>query len=243
MGTLYLVATPIGNLADISIRAIQTLFSVDMVASEDTRRTGILLSELAKRFGTLVATSAESHMPKLLRYDDRSEQTATPEILEALGRGLSVALVSDAGTPLISDPGYILVREARKHGAHIVSVPGASAVLTALASSGLPANTFMFLGYPPEKQGKRIKLFISLHALTDIEESTYIFYCAPHKLLSTLADLEQALGDIEVVITRELTKVHEEYWHGRCSQARTYFNDPKGEFVLLVHLPGSVNAK
>ncbi len=243
MGTLYLVATPIGNIADISVRAIQTLFSADIVASEDTRRTGILLSELAKRFTTLLPVAADGKLPKLLRYDDRSEQTTTPEILEALTQGFSVALVSDAGTPLISDPGYILVREARKRGFDVTSIPGASAMLTALTISGLPANTFMFLGYPPEKQGKRIKLFSSLRALTGAVENTYIFYCAPHKLLSTLEDLEQALGDVEVVITRELTKIHEEYWHGRSSQARTYFKDPKGEFVLLIHLPDATQAK
>lgn len=243
MGTLYLVATPIGNLADISVRAIQTLFTVDVVASEDTRRTGVLLSELAKRYGPLLSGETRGQLPKLVRYDDRSEQTATPEILEVLRQDKSVALISDAGTPLISDPGYVVVREARKRGVRIVSIPGASAVLTALASSGLPANSFMFLGYPPEKQGKRRKLFSSLRALTDIEETTYIFYCAPHKLLSTLTDLEFALGNIDVVITRELTKLHEEYWRGSCSQARMHFRDPKGEFVLLIHLPSSLNDK
>lgn len=241
MGILYLVSTPIGNLSDISLRAIQTLFSVDVIASEDTRRTGALLSELAKRYASIpeVASHLGSVKPKakLIRYDDRAEQVTTPEIIDILKQGTSVALVSDAGTPLISDPGYILVREARKHGVTIVSIPGASAVLTALTASGLPANTFTYLGYPPEKETKRKKLFETLRTVTSLLESTYVFYCAPHKLASTFRDLKNTLGDIDIVVARELTKVHEEYWQGTVSQAEQHFSNPKGEFVLLITLP------
>lgn len=241
MGTLYIVSTPIGNLSDISIRAIETLFSVDIIACEDTRRAGLLLNELSKRYGSVYELTSRSEgpgtTPALLRYDDRTEQTVTPQILDALNEGKSVALISDAGTPLISDPGYILIREARKHEAVVVSVPGASAVLTALTGSGLPANTFFYLGYPPEKQSKRLKLFRSLSKVHTLIDTTYVLYCAPHKLASTLEDLQSALGNVQIVAARELTKLHEEYWTGSVIDARTYFQNPKGEFVLLFHLP------
>ena len=244
MGTLYIVSTPIGNLSDISIRALDALFSVDIIACEDTRRAGMLISELNKRYGSAPEFVSRSQRadssPKLLRYDDRTEQTVTPQLLDALNEGKSVALISDAGTPLISDPGYILIREARKHAAAVVSIPGASAVLTALTGSGLPANTFFYLGYPPEKQSRRIKLFRSLRDVHILIDTTYVLYCAPHKLASTLGDLELALGNVQIVIARELTKLHEEYWSGSTSDALTYFQNPKGEFVLLFHLPDTV---
>lgn len=219
MGILYIVATPIGNLDDITIRAQKILGSVDYIACEDTRRTGQLLHSL--------------HItpPKFLRYDDRNEQNTTPEILDLLESGKSVALVSDAGTPLISDPGFVIVREARKRGIPVVSIPGASALLTALTGSGLPANKFMYLGYPPEKQSHRLKLFGTLP-----KEITVIFYCAPHKLQSMLVDMKETLGDIKIVIARELTKIHEEYWKGNISEAIVYFADPKGEFVVCFSL-------
>ncbi|MEK7533318.1 MAG: 16S rRNA (cytidine(1402)-2'-O)-methyltransferase [Patescibacteria group bacterium] len=240
MGTLSIVSTPIGNLSDISLRAIQTLFSVDVIACEDTRRTGMLIQELTKRYIAMPEFASQiagtKRPPKLMRYDDRTEQTATPELLDLLAQGKSVALVSDAGTPLISDPGYILVREARKHNVAVVSIPGASAVLTALAGSGLPANTFMYLGYPPEKQSKRVTLFRSLRTIHEVIATTYVLYCAPHKLRSTFDDLNQTLGDIDIVVARELTKMHEEYWTGTLTEAMQHFEDPKGEFVLLLHL-------
>lgn len=217
MGTLFIVATPIGNLADMTLRATKTLSSVDIILCEDTRRTGMLLSALS--------------IPhkKLLSYYNHIEKQRTPEIIAELQSGQNVALVSDAGTPLISDPGYVLVSEARKRNISVVSVPGASAVLTALAGSGLPADKFMFLGYPPEKQFRRLTLFTSLP-----KNITLIFYCAPHKLSSMLEDMKAALGDIDIVICRELTKIHEEYWRGKLSDATIHFKDPKGEFVILL---------
>lgn len=236
MGTLSIVATPIGNLEDISLRAIKTLFSVDAIACEDTRRTGQLLHSLKERFQDYIQPLETIREPVLFRYDNHTEQTATPELLSKIENGSSIALVSDAGTPLLSDPGYVLVREARRKHMPVVIVPGASAALAALVGSGLPADKFMFLGYPPEKQGHRIKLFTSLLEIHALINNTFVLYSAPHKLASLLTDMATALGDIRIVVSRELTKVHEEYWNGTVSEALSYFNDPKGEFVVLFHL-------
>ena len=242
MGTLSIVSTPIGNLEDITIRAIKTLFSVDIVACEDTRRTGILFQELRKRFSSVIPAQSANNLdpglrrndklPFLFRFDDHSETTQTPLLIEKLKEGKSVALVSDAGTPLISDPGYKLVSEAIKRGVPVVSIPGPTAAIAALSVSGLPANHFMFLGYPPEKLSHRLKLLGSLP-----KDVTLIFYCAPHKLQQTLSDMKEVLGDIDIIIARELTKIHEEVWRGTVSKALKHFSNPQGEFVLLLHLP------
>lgn len=213
MGTLYLVSTPIGNLEDLSSRARRILTSVDLILCEDTRHTAKLL---------------QTPHPKLIRFDDHTENKLVPEILEILAQK-DIALVSDAGTPLISDPGYRLVSECIKRGIKVVSIPGPSAVLAALTSSGLPANRFMFLGYPPEKQSHRTKLFRSLP-----KDITIIFFCPPHKLTQTLEDLKQSLGNINIVIARELTKIHEEIWQGKLSEVQT--REFKGELVLLFTL-------
>lgn len=210
MEALYIVSTPIGNLEDMTTRAIKTLALVDLILVEDTRRTAHLLA---------------SDHPKLLRFDGHTEDNVLPEVFTYK----NVALVSDAGTPLISDPGYKLVRECIKRGVSVVSVPGPSAVLAALTSSGLPANRFMFLGYPPEKQSHRRNLFTSLP-----KNTTIIFYVAPHKLKQTLSDLKESLGDINIVIARELTKIHEEIWRGKISE--TEKREFKGELVVLFKL-------
>lgn len=196
-------------MEDITIRAQKTLASVDLVLCEDTRRTARLTNT------------------KLMRFDEHTEQKLVPEVLALLSEK-NIALVSDAGTPLISDPGYRLVSEAIKRGIKVVSVPGPTAAIAALTSSGLPTNRFLFLGYPPEKQNHRRNLFQSLP-----KDTTIIFYCAPHKLHQTLEDIKDVLGDIEIVIARELTKIHEEFWRGKTSEAIAHFSDPKGEFVLL----------
>ncbi|MEK7544421.1 MAG: 16S rRNA (cytidine(1402)-2'-O)-methyltransferase [Patescibacteria group bacterium] len=245
MGILYIVATPIGNLEDITIRAINTLFSVDFIACEDTRRTGLLLQEIKKRFLSVIPANAgiqskkehDDMNPQLIRYDDNHEQSQTPLLIHKLEEGKLVALVSDAGTPLISDPGYNLVREAVKRGIQVVSIPGSTAAIAALSVSGLPTNNFFFLGYPPEKQSHRIKLFRSLSSSWSeaIGSPTIIFYCAPHKLQQTLDDMKGVFGDIDLVIARELTKVHEEVWRGKISKAQDYFSNPQGEFVVLFH--------
>lgn len=234
MGTLFIVATPIGNLEDVSIRAARILFTSTLLLCEDTRQTGMLLDLIGKRFPFLVP---EHYIrPKLFRYDDQAERTMTPEMIGRLLDGESVALVSDAGTPLISDPGYVLVSEARKRGIPVVSVPGASALLAALTSSGFPADTFTFLGYPPEKQGHRLKLFTNVLSMHRCIDSTYVFYCAPHKLQAVLSDMKTVFGDCRVCLCRELTKVHEECWNGSVTEALAHVSDPKGEFVILVDL-------
>jgi 16S rRNA (cytidine1402-2'-O)-methyltransferase len=232
MSKLSLVATPIGNLEDITIRAIKTLFSADYILCEDTRHSGLLLQELVRRYGELYELNPD-WKPRLFPYYDEIEEKKLPEVIQLLLDGNHVALISDSGTPLISDPGFRLVRECIKRGIKVESVPGPSAVIAALTSSGLPSDTFSFLGYPPEKQAKRIKLFQDIQSVNSLIQSTYIFYCAPHKLIQTLEDLKNVVGDIQITIARELTKVHEEVWKGRISEAMSYFGNPKGEFVLL----------
>lgn len=162
-----------------------------------------------------------------MRFDERTENKLTPKIIEKLIKQ-DIALVSDAGTPLISDPGYRLVSACIKRNIKVLSIPGPSAFLAALTSSGLPTNRFMLLGYPPEKQSHRMKLFASLP-----KETTIIFYCAPHKLQQTLVDLKESLGDINIVIARELTKIHEEVWRGKISEAQN--REFKGELVIVFH--------
>ncbi len=232
MNTLSIVSTPIGNLEDITIRAMKVLFSVDVILCEDTRHTGNLLNELRKRYPALTT----DHKPMLVAYYDEIEDKKIPEVIGMLEEGRSLALVSDAGTPLISDPGFRLVRECIKRNIKVESVPGPSAILTALTSSGLPSDKFFFVGYLPEKQGQRIKLLQDLQEVNTRVASTYIAYCAPHKLEQTLVDMKETLGDIEITVARELTKMHEEMWKGTVMQSMEHFTDPQGEFVLLFHL-------
>ena len=206
--SLFIVSTPIGNLEDITLRAIRILTSVDTILCEDTRRTGLLLQHL--------------HIKKpLIPYYEEIEDRKIPEII-ALLQHKSIALVSDAGTPLISDPGFKLVRECIQRGIKVESIPGPSAAIAALTSSGLPPDKFIFLGFVNKKNFPSVKPGV-----------TAIFYAAPHKLVQNLKDLGAAFGDIEIVVCRELTKVHEEIWKGAISQALSHFSHPKGEFVLL----------
>jgi 16S rRNA (cytidine1402-2'-O)-methyltransferase len=216
MGKLYIVSTPIGNLDDITLRAVKILSSADVVLCEDTRHTGLLLQRL-------------NISAKLMPYYDEIEDKRTPEVIEMLQGDKNIALVSDAGTPLISDPGFRLVRQCLKRGIQVESIPGPSAVLAALTSSGLPPDKFIFLGYPPEKQSSRIELFRKLSS-----DITTIFYCAPHKLNAMLEDMNAVLGDIDIVIARELTKVHEEVWRGKLTNAIIRFAKIKGEVVVLL---------
>ncbi len=236
MGTLTLVATPIGNLEDISLRALKALFMADVIACEDTRRAGSLLHELAERYGEVLSSLglASTKSAKFVRYDDHTEQQTAPQLIEHVENGKAVVLISDAGTPLINDPGYLLVSSARKRGIPLVSVPGASALLTALTSSGLPATTFTYLGYPPEKQGKRTRLFDDLKEIAARQAMTFILYASPHKLHGILEDMQTAYGQShELTVARELTKRFEEVWTGSLGEAITRFSTPKGEFVLL----------
>jgi 16S rRNA (cytidine1402-2'-O)-methyltransferase len=235
MGTLYLVPTPIGNLGDITLRALKTLFSVDIIACEDTRRTGMLLEKLLNEFA---GNPEEKKKPRLISYYDQNEAVRIPEIIALLEANQNIALVSDAGTPAISDPGFKLVRECIDKKMQIVSLPGASSVITALVASGLPTDKFMFFGYPPHKPGHRITFFQNIKTSLDSMKATVILFEAPHKVQKTLVDMQSVFGDIEVVFARELTKIFEEVKHKKISDALIQFKkkEPKGEFVLLFHL-------
>lgn len=235
MGTLYLVPTPIGNLADITLRSLRVLFSVEVIACEDTRRTGLLLEKLLSEFSP---NPEDKRKPKLLSYYDQVELQRMPEIISLLKAGKHIALVSDAGTPAVSDPGFKLVRECIKEGLKVESLPGASSVLTALTVSGLPTDKFLFVGYPPHKPGHRLDFFKNIKISLETVNATIIFFEAPHKLLTTLGDLQSVLGDIDIVVCRELTKMYEEVRREKISESLKHFmkTPPKGEFVLLFHL-------
>lgn len=235
MGTIYLVPTPIGNLSDITLRALKILFQVDVIACEDTRRTGSLLEKLLAEFSQ---DPTEKTRPRLLSYYDQIEQQRIPEIISLLQSGLSVALVSDAGTPAISDPGFKLVRACLEEKLHVVSLPGASSVITALVASGLPTDKFLFAGYPPHKPGHRLTFFQNIKTSLETINSTVILFEAPHKVEKTLLDIQSVFGDIEIVFARELTKIYEEVKNKKISDALIQFKKkpPKGEFVLLFHL-------
>jgi 16S rRNA (cytidine1402-2'-O)-methyltransferase len=219
MGTLFLVATPIGNLEDLSPRALRTLREARLIAAEDTRVTRKLL------------THFDLHTP-LTSYYEHNKLSKLEAILTALSQG-DVALVSDAGTPAINDPGYELVRAALAAGHSVSPIPGPSAPLAALAASGLPTDSFLYLGYLPRKASERKALAKQVADLSH----TLIFLEAPHRLLDSLSDLYSVLGDRPIAIARELTKLHEEIWRGNLAEAQQYFatNPPRGEFTLVVH--------
>lgn len=235
MGTLYIVATPIGNLGDITLRALKTLFAVDIIACEDTRRTGLLLEKLLTEFA---ANPADKQKPRLLSYYEQNEQQRIPEILELLESGQNIALVSDAGTPMVSDPGFKLIRECIAKGFKIESLPGASSVITALTTSGLPTDKFTFVGYPPRKTGHRMTFYQNIKTAQESIKSTVIMFEAPHRINKTLGELLPIFGDIDIVICRELTKIHEEIRREKISSAAAHFKktEPRGEFVLVFHL-------
>lgn len=236
MGTLYIVSTPIGNLKDITLRAIEVLFNVDYVACEDTRRTGNLLKILAIS-NTTNTTNTSIKKPSLISYYEQNELQRIPEIISLLQNANDVALVSDAGTPTISDPGFKLVRQCIALGIKVESIPGPSSVLAALIVSGLPTDKFLFLGYPPKKEGHRKKLFDELTKVQHSIKVTAILFEAPHRLIKTLEELQKVFGDIDVVICRELTKLHEEVRREKISRSIKHFQqvNPKGEFVILSH--------
>ena len=234
MGILYLVPTPIGNLADITLRGLRTLFEVDVIACEDTRRTGSLLEKLLTEFSP---NPEDKRKPKLLSYYDQIELRRIPEIISLLQLGKNVALVSDAGTPAISDPGFKLVRACIAEGLSVISLPGASSILTALTVSGLPTDKFLFVGYPPHKPGHRVSFFEDLKVSLEKVKSTVILFEAPHKLMTSLKDLQNVFGDIDIVVCRELTKMYEEVRREKISESLMHFKKtpPKGEFVILFH--------
>ena len=216
-GILYLCATPIGNLEDMTFRAIKTLREVDLIAAEDTRRTRKLL------------THFEIHTP-LIRFDENCSAQVAEKILSRLLAGESVAVVSDAGLPAISDPGADLVRLAIDNGIKICPIPGANAALSALICSGLDTTKFLFAGFAPKTKKNRREF---LQKLSTVEE-TIIFYEAPHRLKEFLTELAEIFGERQIVLARELTKVHEEFLRGTISELLQNLGEPRGEFVVLV---------
>ncbi len=218
LSTLYLVATPIGNLEDISQRALQILGEVELIAAEDTRHTAKLLNHYDIRT-SLISFHEHSKPGKLQRLLNHLEQS-------------DLALVSDAGTPVLNDPGYELVKVAIEAGHEVSPIPGPSAPVNALIASGLPADSFLYLGYLPRKSSDRRRAIQEVAALP----YTLIFFETPHRLLDSLEDLLDELGDRELVVAREISKLHEEFYRGKISSALAHFNDhpPRGEITLVL---------
>ena len=224
LGVLYIVATPIGNLEDITLRAIRVLKEADVIAAEDTRHTQKLLSKF------------DIHTP-LTSYHDHNKEEKAPVLVARLLEGKNVALVSDAGTPGISDPGYFLINLAVDQNIPVVPIPGATAAIAALSVSGLPTDRFVFEGFLPSKHTARMKRLIELAK----EERTLIFYEAPHRIMQALEDMQTVLGDRKAVLTRELTKVHEQVLRGRIPDVRRQLEagSMKGEFTIIVEAAAS----
>jgi 16S rRNA (cytidine1402-2'-O)-methyltransferase len=216
VGTLYLVSTPIGNLEDVTLRALRILRAVSLIAAEDTRTTRKLLSHY------------DIHTP-LTSYNEHNRRAKTPRLLEALAEG-DMALVSEAGTPAISDPGQHLVAAAWEAGLRVVPVPGPSVLTAALSASGLSTRRFLYLGFLPRQPGPLRKLLRSVRDAAD----TLVAFEAPHRLGATLAILREELGDRQAAVCRELTKVHEEVFRGSFSEAEEHFLEPRGEFTLVI---------
>lgn len=218
-GILFIVATPIGNLEDISLRALRILKDVDCIAAEDTRHTKILLAHYG------IAT-------RLTSYHEYNEKTMAHALVKRLASGESIALVCDAGTPAISDPGYRLVREAIRGGVQVVPVPGPSALTAVLSAGGLPTDRFVFEGFLPAKRSQRME---RLEALRD-ETRTMVFYEAPHRLREALKDVQEVLGDRDVVLAREVSKIHEAFLRGRLSELAAQLGDQpvRGELTLMI---------
>ena len=219
-GTLYVVGTPIGNLEDITFRAVRILQLVDLIAAEDTRHTGRLLQHF------------QITAPQI-SYHDHNQNSRIPELIEKLHQGKAIALVTDAGIPGISDPGYELVKACIEAGILVVPIPGASAVITALSAAGLPTDKFVFEGFLSAKGKERKERLEFIQS----EPRTIIFYEAPHRLRQTLQDLADALGSQrQIVLARELTKLHEEFWRGDIHHAIAHYQhkEPQGEYTLVV---------
>ena len=217
-GTLFIVSTPIGNLADITFRAVETLKTVSFIAAEDTRRTRKLLNHFDIK-------------TKLISYYEHNRFARIPQILQHLESGKDVAVVTDAGTPGVSDPAYKLIRSVIQVDVKVEPIPGPSAFLTALVASGLPTDRFLFVGFLPPKKGRRKKLSdLASH------EATLILYENPKRVVKTLSDIATFLGDRPAVVCRELTKVHEEIIRGTISGLLSYFSQesPRGECVIMI---------
>ena len=217
MKTLFIISTPIGNMLDVTYRAIKVLKDLKFLLVEDTRRTSKLLNEY-------------NAFPKMIVYNDINKQKVIPKIIDIL-KSYNVGIVSDAGTPLISDPGYKLVRECIFNKVKVVSIPGPSSLLAALTTSGLPTDKFVFEGFLPKKKGRNRRL-----EFLKGEDRSIIIYESPERLFKTIGDIFNFLGDRPLVVCRELTKLHEEIWRGKTSEALFFFKEKKikGELTLIV---------
>ena len=223
MGTLYIVSTPIGNLSDITLRALLTLKSVDYILCEDTRNTGRLLKTYQIN-------------KKMVSFNEFNEDAKSTAVIEDLLKDTKVALVSDAGTPLVSDPGFKLVREAVTKGIKVESIPGPTAAIAALTVSGLATDKFLFLGYLSKKEGKRRETLENIKKVRELLNLTAIIFESPYRVIRTLEDIEDIFGDIDIVICRELTKLHEEIRREKVAESVAHFTGttPRGEFVILI---------
>ena len=234
MGTMYIVATPIGNREDITVRALKTLSSVDIVLCEDTRKTGMLLSYYRETepYKTIMGLIT-SQQPRLISFHEHNEDERLPYVLELLQKDCSLALVSDAGTPLISDPGYKLVRECYRQNIRVVPIPGPSSVITALSASGLPTDSFAFLGYMPKKSGKRAQCISRIQSLCSTHVvSTVVVFETPHRIVETLAEFKKSAPELSVSLAHELTKMHEIFIQN--ASVGGLPESTKGEYVLLI---------
>ncbi len=216
-GKLYLIATPIGNLEDITLRALKTLEEVDLIAAEDTRQTLKLLNHF------------NINKP-LISYYKQTENAKSEKLINKLLEGENIGLVSDAGTPGISDPGEVIVKEAIKNNIEVVPIPGACALINALIGSGLDTSKFQFIGFLPVNNTEKRNILQNIQ----YETNTLIFYEAPHKIKNTLSTIYEELGDRQCVLARELTKIHEEFIRGKLSKIIEVIKEPKGEFVILI---------
>lgn len=222
MATLYIVSTPIGNLKDITLRALEILKSVDVILAEDTRKTRQLLSKYS------ISKPLES-------FYEHNEQEKTQSVLRKLQTGQTIALVSDAGTPLISDPGYKLVRECLKLNIKVESIPGPSSVLTALTSSGLPTDQFLFIGYLPKKSSKSAEILRFIETVLENRPTTIILFESPYRVQKTLEIIAEKFPDRDLVVAREMTKIHEEFIRSKARDITKKKIVKKGEFTILLH--------
>lgn len=220
---LTIVPTPIGNLKDITLRALEVLQNVDEIICEDSRRTSLLLNHFKIKKPLIILNDFNE-----FRFEDL--------IIGKLKSGMNLALVSDAGTPLVSDPGYKIVRDAIEQGLEVDSLPGPSSVTTALTLSAMPPDKFMFIGYLPEKEGKRKTQLQHLVEINKLIPATFIIFVAPHKLLRTLEEMKEVLEDPNISLAKELTKIYQDVKYGKVSEILENLKNPKGEYILMLNL-------